>query len=476
MKDDIIIPSLDDFGLGERFVNDHNGQIFYLEDSKLWIVWDGKKFIKSEVMAKQKAKETILGISDEISQSRESKVVINTNGKSKPVSRNELSAFNKKNCSYSGINKMLKNATIIPEIISSSSKFDIHKHLLNANNGIVDLRTGKLLEEIVDLKTGEMVAHDPSYKMTNISNIDYDPDAQSDEWDLFINNITENNEELKKYLQVIIGYAATGETAEQIIVILVGNGSNGKSKFLSIIQNVLGMYAKATPTETLMKNNISRINTDEARLKGARFVVATEIDDQQKLDEAKVKRLTGNDQIAARFMRQDFFEFTPEFLIFMAVNFLPIVSASESMFRRIVVMPFNAKFSNETLNKNIQEELLENPEAILKWIVDGAVEYYKNGIPYCKEVNETISNYYKSADVIGRFLADETNSNDSTYKVAVSTLYAAYQGWAKKNGEEELAINKFGSLMKNKGFTQGHSGSIRHWNGLNLNRRVFNKR
>jgi len=190
MKDDIIIPPLNDFGLGERFVNDHNGQIFYLEESKSWIIWDGKKFIKSEVMAKQKAKETILGISDEISQSRESKVVINTNGKSKPVSRNELSAFNKKNCSYSGINKMLKNATIIPEIISSSSKFDIHKHLLNANNGIVDLRTGKLLEEIVDLKTGEMVAHDPSYKMTNISNVDYDPDAQSDEWDLFINNLS----------------------------------------------------------------------------------------------------------------------------------------------------------------------------------------------------------------------------------------------------------------------------------------------
>lgn len=464
MNDEIIIASLNDFGLGERFVQNNNSQIFYLEDSKSWSVWDGKKFIKSEVMAKQKAKETILGISDEISQSRESKVVINTNGKSKPVSRKELSAFHKKNCSYSGINKMLKNATIIPEIISSSSEFDTHHNLLNVKNGIVDL------------KTGEMVAHDPNYKITNISNVDYDPDAQSDEWDLFINNITENNEELKKYLQVIIGYAATGETAEQIIVILVGNGSNGKSKFLSIIQNVLGMYAKATPTETLMKNNISRINTDEARLKGARFVVATEIDDEQKLDEAKVKRLTGNDQIAARFMRQDFFEFTPEFLIFMAVNFLPIVSASESMFRRIVVIPFNAKFSNETLNKNIQEELLENPEAILKWIVDGAVEYYKNGIPYCKEVNETISNYYKSADVIGRFLADETKSHDSTYKVAVSTLYAAYQGWAKKNGEEELAINKFGSLMKNKGFTQGHSGSIRHWNGLNLNRRVFNKR
>ena len=453
----IVIASLTGFGLAERFLAQHKDKIFYVADLKLWLYWNGKQFILAGVIVEDSAKQTILDLRKELIPPNLSRKNVDKFGNT--IDNDDILEFQGWYSNFAGINSTLLNARSIPEIVAYDAEFDNHPNLLNVQNGTLNLETLELYD------------HDPKFMMRKIARAKFVRGAKSEKRDKFLNDITDNDPELQEYLQRIMGYALTGSTKEQVFFIFVGNGSNGKSTFLNVFLNVLGDYSKATPTQTLMAKGYQGINTDEARLNGARFVVASEANKKQKLDEAKIKKMTGGDTITARFMRKDFVEFQAEFKIFMAVNNLPEVSADDAIFRRIRVVPFNARFEADKLNKDLQDELLKEREAFLDWAAEGAAKWYKEGFPDCQKVEDATKIYKKTADILQRFLK-QTVSLDPAYKISIGLLYESYKSWAAENSEIDLTKRDFGDLMRIKNFVQSKSGSTRYWKGLDLKTRV----
>jgi putative DNA primase/helicase len=454
-----VIPTLTQFGVTERFVAKYQGKIFYVVDQNCWLYWDEKQFLLARVIIEDLAKQTILAMREELVENQPIK---NVDPFKNIISDEDILDFIEYYSGFGGKKSILLNARSMTEMTAFANQFDTHQNKLNVQNGIIDL------------KTGELIDHDSKFKMRQIANVDYDPEAKSKKWDKFLDDITNGDTELEEYLQRIIGYALTGSTKEQVFFIFVGNGANGKSTFLNVFTSILGDYAQATPTQTLMAKGRQGINTDEARLKGARFVVASEVNQKQKFDVAKVKKLTGGDTVTARFMRQDFFEFIPEFKLFMAVNTLPEVPAEDAIFRRIRIVKFKKQFKDDKLNKDLQKELLEESDAILAWAVEGAVKWFKEGLPYCQKVEDATKVYQQSADILERFISENLTKAPKS-KISIGELYETFKTWSAENSERDLNKRELGDLMRAKNFKQGKSGSTRYWRGLDLQYRVPTK-
>ena len=457
----ITIFPLDYYGMAMRLIHGFPREIYYCRDTGNWKVWDSIKFTSDRIKVARMVKAVIVHLKYERPEDKKNtKRYKDTDGND--VERKDLLKFVKNLKRGNAIKAIQAIARLDEKIEAKESDFDSNQHLLNCPNGIIDLKTGELLE------------HDPAYKMTHIAGIEYDPYAKSDMVDKFIKDITNDNHELANYLQIASGYGLTGSTKEQVFFILYGpNGSNGKSTLLNLIHRVCGTYAMKTPMNTLLKTKFGGINNDIARLKGARFVSAVEANQGRQLDEAKIKQLTGNDPITSRFLFQEFFEYSPEFKLFMAVNDLPDVAASDdAMFRRIRVIPFDAQFKGDNLIKDLQEELSqpEHLKALLAWMVEGAKKWYAEGLPQSAAVEKATNLYRQDSDILEQFVADMCIVGDEK-KFQVSDLYKHFQEWATNNGFRPMNNREIRGLLTKKGFSQTKSGSSRFWKGLELNRK-----
>jgi putative DNA primase/helicase len=156
--------------------------------------------------------------------------------------------------------------------------------------------------------------------------VEYNPQADCPLWKQFIREIMDYKTDVITFVQTVAGWALTGDISEQTMFILFGSGANGKSTFLNTIMYLLGDYAIATPTETFMRKNGDQYTNDIARLRGTRFVTTTEAEQGRRLSEPLIKKITGNDQMTARFLYGEFFNFTPTFKIFMATNHKPVIN------------------------------------------------------------------------------------------------------------------------------------------------------
>ncbi len=170
----------------------------------------------------------------------------------------------------------------------------------------------------VDLRTGQSYA--PRREDYCTKTAAYEQGGECLLWFEFLERIANGNQELESYLQRVVGYCLTGITREQVLFFLYGTGANGKTVFINTITGMMGDYAVTAPMETFLASHTERHPTDLAMLRGARLVTASETEEGRRLSEAKIKALTGGDKIAARFMRQDFFEFTPQFKLMIAGN------------------------------------------------------------------------------------------------------------------------------------------------------------
>lgn len=159
-------------------------------------------------------------------------------------------------------------------------------------------------------------------------------------------------------MQRLIGYSLTGDISEQIMMFLVGGGSNGKSTFINIIKDIMGDYGKQAKSDTFIKKKESGANNDIARLVGSRFVSAIESEEGEKLADSFVKQITGGEPVLARFLRQEFFEFIPEFKVFFTTNHKPIIGGlDEGIWRRVKLIPFNLNLPAHKRDKRLPEKL-----------------------------------------------------------------------------------------------------------------------
>lgn len=323
--------------------------------------------------------------------------------------------------SASTISAVEKIARSDPEHASSAEEWDADPWLLNTPGGVVDLHTGQIR------------SHRREDWMTKVTTAT--PVGDCPQWKKFLEDVTGGDRELQNYLQRIAGYCLTGLTCEHALIFLYGTGANGKSVFLNVVSIILGEYAANSPVDTFMEARGDRHPTDLAGLRGARLVSATETEQGRRWNESRVKAITGGDKVTARFMRQDFFDYTPQFKLVIAGNHKPSLrNADEAMKRRLHLVPFIVTIPPEHRDGLLQEKLLAERDGILAWAVEGCLAWQKQGLkpPAC--VVSATEEYFDEEDAIGDFLVEQTQ-NSVHSRVPIAALFRLWQDWAEPRGE-----------------------------------------
>jgi P4 family phage/plasmid primase-like protien len=284
----------------------------------------------------------------------------------------------------------------------------------------------------------------------------------------FLARITDQNSELQRFSQRMSGYALTGITREHALFFPYGTGANGKSVFITTISNVMSDYAKTAPMEAFTASTNEHHPTDLAGLQGARLVTATEVEDGKHWAESKLKRLTGGDKIAARFMRQDFFEFAPQFKLIIAGNHKPGLRAvDEAIRRRINLIPFTVTIPEEERDKDLTEKLRVESGGILQWMIDGCLDWQQQGLNPPAVVREATEDYFAGEDAIGRWL-EERCDIDPTHSSAIGDLFENWRGWCYRNAEPDCSQKRFSQYLEARGFARERSADTRGFRGLTL--------
>jgi putative DNA primase/helicase len=277
------------------------------------------------------------------------------------------------------------------------------------------------------------------------------------------------------YLQRMIGYAATASIREQVAFILWGGGANGKSTFLEVVKAALGEYAVSTKGATIMAG--ARPESGGApdphiiALVGSRMVVAVETDEFGKLDEGRVKSLTGGDTITARDLHAKPISFQPTFKLFLATNHKPQIRGTDNgIWRRIHLIPWTVAIPPEEQDKDLKEKLLAELPGILAWIVAGAVSWHRDGLMPPEKVRAAIDAYRAEMDSLAAFFAERCVVG-SPYRTGATELYKEYRDWAEQGGEHPMSQVRFGQRLGDnpdlERVRDGNTGRM-IWTGLGL--------
>lgn len=334
-------------------------------------------------------------------------------------------------------------------------QWDSDPWILNTPGGLVDLRTGKLL---------------PSDRLgycTKIAAVT--PGGNCPLWKSFLARITNDNRELQEFMQRMIGYSLTGVTREHALFFLYGTGANGKSVFLNTISDLMGDYAQTAPIETFIDSKNERHPTDLAGLRGARMVSATETEDGRRWAESKLKSITGGDRIAARFMRQDFFEFSPVFKLVIAGNHKPgLRTVDEAMRRRFNLLPFTVTIPTAERDLELTEKLREEWGGILQWAIEGCLAWQSKGLHRPAVVSEATESYLAAEDALARWIEDRTETEKPDSWESATALFSDWRGWSEANGEFIGSQKRFSENLTARGFAQVRTKAARGFRGIRL--------
>jgi putative DNA primase/helicase len=358
--------------------------------------------------------------------------------------------------SSSTISAVEKIARSDPKHASSAEEWDADTWALNTPGGVVDLRTGRMRE------------HRRDDRMTKVSTAT--PKGDCPTWHGFLADVTGGDADLIAYLQLMVGYCLTGITSEHALFFLYGTGANGKSVFVNTLATILGDYATNAPMDTFMETRTDRHPTDMAGLRGARFVAAIETEQGKRWAESKLKNLTGGDKISARFMRQDFFEFFPQFKLFVAGNHKPAIrNIDEAMKRRLHLIPFTITVPPERRDKNLQQKLLAERDGILAWALQGCLDWQRHGrLSPPQRVVDATEEYFEAEDALGRWL-DERCVREPNAKSLTAELFNDWKLWAEASGEFVGAQRRFSDLLITRGLDKWRNGmGVRGFQGIGL--------
>lgn len=365
--------NLTDAGNMERLVYWY-GDGFKYCPQRSWFIWDGKRWAPDAIGKVQSAAiltvRAIPGLeiplalaeldpSGEHFQELQEKTIARIKGFAKSSeSKKSLDAMK-------GLSKAAKG------IAANITEFDRDNWLFNCQN------------MTLGLYQREQHPHRPADMITAVSPVNYDPAATCPLWDQFLQEIMQGNTDNIGFLQRAAGYSITGSSAEQCMFVLWGNGENGKTTFLEVLRFIIGDYGKAASMGMFLDTDYNAIPNDLAALAGIRFVSATESKEGRRLDEAKIKAITGGDTVNARFLHKEWFEFRPEFKIWLATNHRPAIRGTDDgIWRRIRLVPFTWQVPQAKKDKRLRGKLIAEASGILNWMIAGLEDYQagcKNG-------------------------------------------------------------------------------------------------
>lgn len=331
-----------------------------------------------------------------------------------------------------------------PRHASTTTDWDADVWLLNTPGGVVDLRTGALRE------------HHRTDRMTKVTTAT--PQGSCPVWHAFLRDVMGGDSELETYLQRVIGYCLTGVTSAHALFFLYGTGANGKSVFVNTIATILGDYAANAPMDTFMETRSDRHPTDLAGLQGARFVCSVETEQGRRWNESKLKAITGGDKVSARFMRQDFFEYLPQFKLVIAGNHKPSIrNVDEAMKRRLHLIPFTVTIPPERRDGKLTEKLLAERDGILAWAIQGCLDWQRMGLERPPCVLKATEEYFEAEDAMGRWL-EERCVRSSNAKSLTVELFNDWKPWAEASGEFVGSVRRFSDALLARRFEKWRNG------------------
>ena len=340
---------------------------------------------------------------------------------------------------------------------ATTDEWDADIWLINTPGGVVDLRSGR------------MRPHDRADRMTKIAAASLVPGSSCPTWLRFLDQVTGGDAELQRYLQRMFGYCLTGSTQEHALFFLYGTGANGKSVFVNTLFTLLGDYAANAPMDTFMETRGDRHPTDLAGLRGARFVGATETEQGRRWNESKIKEITGGDRVSARFMRQDFFTYVPQFKLVIAGNHKPAIrNIDEAMRRRLHLIPFTITVPPDKRDKQLQAKLLLEASGIFSWGVQGCLAWQQEGLRQPQSVLDATDEYFEAEDALGRWL-EECCVRQPNAKALTAELFADWRQWAEAAGEFVGSQKRFADLLLTRGLEKWRNGmGLRGFQGVGL--------
>lgn len=356
--------------------------------------------------------------------------------------------------SASGIDATLRQAQAEPPIRDKGDGWDADPWRFGVANGIVDLRTGKFR------------AGTQTDRITKFSPVSFDPSAKCPRWEQFVSEIFGGDEKTTGYVQQAIGYTLTGSVREQCLFACWGSGGNGKSTLLGIIYFILGDYACDLMFSSLEEKE-HRIG-DGVKLMGARFAKAIEVRENAKLDEARVKSLTGGDTVTVRPLHRHEISFLPTHKLWLSFNFKPkIRDDSDAMWRRMRLIPFTRKFAGQSQDLDLEPKLRAESAGILNWIIDGCLSWQKAGcLKTPPAIEQATSAYEDESDHLAEFL-EECCVRDPQFEVRKRELRQCYENWCAVHRERPKNRPDFSQAVR-KHFRERSNGAAKFWVGLDI--------
>jgi putative DNA primase/helicase len=436
--------NLTDLGNAERFVAQHGENVRYCYSWRTWLFWTGTRWERDNTgQVHRLAKETVRSIYREASDSTDE-------DRRKALAKHAAASE-----SETRIRAMIELAK--SEVPASPDDLDADPWLLNVLNGTIDLRTEELRE------------HRREDLITKIAPVEYTPRALAPTWGAFLERVLPG-EELRRFVQRAAGYSATGATSEQCMFIHHGPGANGKSTFQETLSAALGDYAMRTPTETLLVKRSGGVPNDIARLKGARFVTASETEEGRRLAESLVKDLTGQDTISARFMWAEWFDFKPTHTLHLSTNHRPEIRGTDAaIWRRIRLIPWAVTIPPTEQDRKLADKLRDELPGVLAWIVRGCSEWRREGLQAPEEVRKATMAYRAEMDVLAAFLAD-CCLRSADEEAFAGELWGAWKRWCEETGEQAGTQKRFGGRLAERGFLNHRDSKTgrKVWAGLSL--------
>lgn len=429
--------ALTDAGNAERLEMMLGDQWQYVPEIKRWLQWDGTRWREQE-------DETILiscvnsfrRLTDEIYK------LPKPADKYERARREAVIQFIEKSESAARCRSAL---SFLKGLLAAEySQFDSNPWLLNVKNGILDLQSG------------ELRVHDKNEFLSKCCAASYESLPTTTLWTSTVKQILPVAS-IRRWVQKFLGYCLTADTGEEKFIVAFGPGGRGKGTLLETCAAAMGDYRATIPIDILLANNVLTTGNNPtpelAKLPGKRLVLSSESGKNRRLDEAKVKLLTGGDTISARRIGAAPFEFKPSFKLILQTNFLPSIadSTDAGIQRRLVIIPFNAPIAKR--DSKLKQELLkqENLSACLSWMVEGLRLWKREGLDDVPpEALDAARKFYEENDLLAQWLAENTEVCTGGFLLVTKAL-SDFNGWLVVGGNSRYGRRAFAEAMERHG-------------------------
>ena len=426
----------------EKMVPD---KIRFNHDNGKWYIWENSFW-------KPDNKRSVLKYAMQVARQRQQNALLLADSNK----RKKAFEFGQKSEDGHRLNQTLKVATSLPKFATTSKDWNRDPDLLQCSNGVVNFLN-------LDFYDGG----NPNYMMNQNTHVRYDSNAVCPRFDRFMMEIMNDDEELVYWVLKALGYSLTGHSDEQCFFIMLGEGKNGKSKFIDLIELIFGDYHKNTRFETFLKKFNNSSSHELARLSNSRVVTVNESSNGREWDEERIKSIVGGDMITARYLYQHEFTFRSRIKLWCATNNLPRAEDfTDAFWRRVRVIPFDRKFEGKNRNPNIINELSGELSGIMNRFLDGYKNWANEGLGEPPQrVMNTTEQYRTESDVIAQFVDDcVTKTENYDDIITAKRIHQLYQKWHDENAEgRPLAIQPFGKRMNLLGYKSEKIGGTKKY-------------